>query len=939
MKRTLSIILSLVMLFSVLPLTVSAAEVDTADTSRTAKVIEDFYFKADFEAIALKSNVTAGAWLSNLNARGGIQPDNGEQGWKIGSVYGIYDESAGKYLNDNEYPNLSHTNSLRVSISITDDNYAFSRKNHTYGTYVNGVKFSGDILYYGDIIGIRLKSAVWFTDISISVPKPTAGAATSSNAPKVNTSHVNLVGYEWKEYASESDYNNNPSSGTTVTSFKTGKYYRVTIKIKEDDGYVIPVDNNDCLLTVNGEKCEYYWPSGESYRETSWGYSNQLSNCKITFDSNGGSDTMDSITVTKGSAYRLPDCGFTAPANKVFKNWKIGNKFYDPGYTITITGDTTVYAQWYPTATVIEDFHFKADPEAIALKSNVTAGSWLANLNSKGGLKVADGEKGWRIGNVFGIYDQSSGKKLDDNEYPNLSHTNRLRFEVFLTGDDYVFSRRNHTYATYVNGFGAGGDVISTGNVTSIYLNAWAWITNVEISVPKPTAGATVTNCAPTVNTTHVKLAEYEWKEYASEEAYNNNPSSGTKVTSFKNDKYYRVEITLDADDGYYIPNEPNTDLCEIKINDERCEYYNSGDYTYTSWGVSLQVPKCTITFDKNGGTGTMNPVTINKGSSYKLPECGFTAPENKKFKYWKIGNTFYSPGESFTVTSDLTAYAYWINTSGIAERVDISVTLPKAGELPSYDAAVYGSGNVITGNEVPVSGSPGVYTQYKGVLWRDMTTRKNQRSNAAFVDGHEYRVSVDLKSLAGTNFNFEDDSKPMTQIYINGSAAEVQPAATDNTICTAMYTFSCNSGFTVSGSYTSYLDSYQATKIELLQNETMKYATASTGNSGSYSIPNVASGSYTLRVSKKNHVTRDYEITVSGNTTQDVKIHPLGDISGDGKITTKDSAMANAHAMKTSLLSDYPLKCGDVLKGDGKITTADASRINAAAMKTQPLW
>ena len=39
------------------------------------------------------------------------------------------------------------------------------------------------------------------------------------------------------------------------------------------------------------------------------------------------------------------------------------------------------------------------------------------------------------------------------------------------------------------------------------------------------------------------------------------------------------------------------------------------------------------ITFDANGGTGSMDKQTVEKGSTFKLPDNGFTAPENKKFK------------------------------------------------------------------------------------------------------------------------------------------------------------------------------------------------------------------------------------------------------------------------------------------------------------------
>ena len=146
--------------------------------------------------------------------------------------------------------------------------------------------------------------------------------------------------------------------------------------------------------------------------------------------------------------------------------------------------------------------------------------------------------------------------------------------------------------------------------------------------------------------------------------------------------------------------------------------------------------------------------------------------------------------------------------------------------------------------------------------------------------------------------------------------------------------------GSTVSGTVTSYLSDTDEITVELLQDDAVVYTTTTTGKSAAYSIADVADGTYTLRVSKKDHVTRDYaEIAVSGDTTADAKICPLGDISGDGKVTTKDYAMANAHAQKVTFQTGYALKCGDVLKGDGKITTADAARINSAAQKVDPLW
>lgn len=150
-------------------------------------------------------------------------------------------------------------------------------------------------------------------------------------------------------------------------------------------------------------------------------------------------------------------------------------------------------------------------------------------------------------------------------------------------------------------------------------------------------------------------------------------------------------------------------------------------------------------------------------------------------------------------------------------------------------------------------------------------------------------------------------------------------------------------SGSTVSGKVTSFKDNSGTSKdvtIELLQNEEVKYTATINGEIVNYSIADVADGDYTLRFSKENHVTRDYAITVSGDTTvADAKIHLKGDVNGDGKITTLDCMRANAAAKgNTTALDEYQAKCAKVTPG-ATITTMDVMRINAHAKTSSLLW
>ncbi len=105
------------------------------------------------------------------------------------------------------------------------------------------------------------------------------------------------------------------------------------------------------------------------------------------------------------------------------------------------------------------------------------------------------------------------------------------------------------------------------------------------------------------------------------------------------------------------------------------------------------------------------------------------------------------------------------------------------------------------------------------------------------------------------------------------------------------------------------------------------------------YSLEAVMQGTYTVKVSKVNHVTREYTITVDNeNVTQDLKIHLVGDIDGDGKVKMNDMNRINAHLKETTLLTDYALACADVT-GDGNVKMNDMNRINAHLKETSSLW
>ena len=97
--------------------------------------------------------------------------------------------------------------------------------------------------------------------------------------------------------------------------------------------------------------------------------------------------------------------------------------------------------------------------------------------------------------------------------------------------------------------------------------------------------------------------------------------------------------------------------------------------------GVDELLPSGTVSFNKNGGTGSVESITGLNGESIEVPSIlGITAPSGKQFKCWNTKadetGTTYLPGETIVINGDLELFAIW-EDEAIAE-----VTIAEAKEL-----------------------------------------------------------------------------------------------------------------------------------------------------------------------------------------------------------------------------------------------------------------
>lgn len=133
------------------------------------------------------------------------------------------------------------------------------------------------------------------------------------------------------------------------------------------------------------------------------------------------------------------------------------------------------------------------------------------------------------------------------------------------------------------------------------------------------------------------------------------------------------------------------------------------------------------------------------------------------------------------------------------------------------------------------------------------------------------------------------------------------------------------NAGGTLSGTVKSFGSTTDPVTVQLFKSgsSSAAYNTTVKGNSASYTISGIVPGTYTMKVSKKNHVTREYSVTVSAGTqTQNAQIHLRGDVNGDGAVNKTDAL----HLLKHTILpAAYTINQSGDMNGDGAVNKADA--------------
>ena len=288
--------------------------------------------------------------------------------------------------------------------------------------------------------------------------------------------------------------------------------------------------------------------------------------------------------------------------------------------------------------------------------------------------------------------------------------------------------------------------MLFTASLTGIVSAAVAEesISEATITITPPEAGATASkDTLPQIELTSGAHYEVEACCWYQESGVWAEVNELTPYTFIAGNTYY-FWVTLKAKAGYVFADNATLTVSGGKVEEDP-ECYTSPDQSYsclvgTKVSVTIEASEVvsetyTITFNANGGSGTMDAVTVNKGEMYTLPACGFTAPEGKEFDGWNLG----AAGDQIEITADTELTAQWKNKA--AETCKI--TFKANGGKGKMDAikAEKGKAVKLTANK---------FTQ-KGYAFAGWNTKKNGKGTA-YKDGAKITLKKNMTLYAQWN-------------------------------------------------------------------------------------------------------------------------------------------------------------------------------------------
>lgn len=751
-----------------------------------------------------------------------------------------------------------------------------------FGEYSKIVDAEGKELWYYHHLGgayCRVIGPIPVTKVAIEGIVPPVAGEAPSNIVDGDTvlEHCSIDKYIGGEHVGENTVEwVDCNTMNPVETFEAGRLYMVTVRLVADEGFSFSTKAAVYeTLTVNGDDDAFVWKVQNDGKYAYIGY---------IFEAVAAGAAVKTVDIsvdgdftdymTAGPDVTVTGSNFSSDLSGLWHTWDDKN--------LSATNKSVAGMSYYKTITLTATGDYKFN---VATAVNVTGGGKL-NYNN-----ISEDGKTMTVS-------VKATATEHEHDYGWTMKYNRSNhwYECSICGEKKDFE--SHSLKYYSTGAGpAPGTTVD-------------FTCHCGYSVPHTMPGTSVSEfyavaVRPSVNTALMENSVYLkswWAEVAeivpgSIKWYKNDETTPLPVGYiFRSGESYKVTVQFKAKDGYSFN--------DSMTGDGSGAWYEKGIDILTTYNYNTEV-SADNRYVTATGYYSASSIGVAHTVSVVLPT--FTPGD-------KFSDAKYDYNSIFTV-------------DGTASSIGtVSIIFDDDTTMVKYDAS---------------TGEWKAYTSSGG--WIDYTGTKTLDELLTIQKGVEYEIYFRDQTSSGyvdsaKSREVTDPGNSLTREVYFYSYSDAAAAAK------AIYFFDSDGqsgGVTVLGTATRFGSQTDDMTIQLIKigESEPAYEVIVKGDATGYSIAGVLPGTYTMKVMKQNHVTREYTVIVGTNTVvQDVKIHLIGDINGDGRVNTSDVNRANLQAKGKTTLSDYEFACADVT-GDGRVNTSDVNRINLHAKGKSLMW
>ena len=613
---------------------------------------------ADNSSITVKNGGKLYAW-GFISGSGSVLAESGATVYEFYQIADFRGGSATSGMGHGVFPFSQYfVQNIEVPLTLN----AGANEQVYSGVYASSTTFTTAINFIGDTGMFKVESGSFTKDYD---EKTDRLVFTVNGEAALNTLSLTLAGMDV----------NSESYVLPITNNITINIQSGNVTINQDAALLAGVEVNIAegagLTVANGKKIYFYDSDEWNSDNFVWGP------CKFK-----------SVAYAPGKAYNRSNNDLVDAKMDVNGSVTAIGAIYttEGGANICSSSGTGKYIQQGTPGTATATYQYNASSNAVtipitAAKLHNADDSYTGTAGSKASDTYVYANGKWALrGNEIAItFDPNGGAGSMESMSVNPGVGNKLTGNTF-TRENYTFTgwntAKDGTGKTY-----ADGEIVNFSADTTLYAQ---WTQNPVITFDanggKGTMGTQTVkpNEATDLTANSFTRADYDFTGWnTAKDGTGTAYADKTNITTNENvtlyaqwtlHKYHVRWLNWDdtvLQDGYYTCEEEakwddwNNDP-PSRPEDENYTYVFAGRWTpydetkgINGWGfnphedvdfkaVFNEFKKLTVTFDANGGIGTMDSVKIANGGSgkyYMLPECGFTR-EGYTFNGWLITGT-----------------------------------------------------------------------------------------------------------------------------------------------------------------------------------------------------------------------------------------------------------------------------------------------------------